>query len=153
MFSGRFSRYWNETPVRVKVIDIALGASVLGSALYGVYQLFYVPEPVRNMVTLAARTDLVQDRIGFPVRISPFWTGTVLEDRCRVDVPISGPRGSGKLFGQAVKAALDEQAPQWQMIILEASFDPANDVEKKLGEIPTVDIIELLKLHSKNTKA
>jgi hypothetical protein len=127
-----------------KLVDAVLGTCVLGSGSYALYQLFYCPEPVKEMVKLAARTDLVQDRIGFPVRISPLWTGTVLEDRCRVNIPISGPRGAGQLFGQAVKAQLNNPEKQWQIILLEASFDAATEAEKKMETLPTVDIIKLI---------
>jgi hypothetical protein len=145
---SRFRRGWKswyeEVPFWVKFGDVAVAGAFSGITGYVLYEKLHVPDQVYNAVKIAGQSEIIQDRIGFPMSISRWgWNGTIRDDRFSLEIPISGPRGSGKLFIQALKTGELEGTQNWTVMLLQAEFNPATDVEKELWaeKIPRIDLM------------
>ena len=128
-------------------LDKFLMVCLAGVGASAAYKLLYVPDQVYNAVKIAAKAEIVEDRIGFPMSISRVgWSGAIREDRFSLEIPVSGPRGSGKLYVEALNTGSLNDAQQWVVTRLDAQFAVANEAEKEIwpdGISPLVDLMTM----------
>ena len=102
----------------VSFSDALLGFLCGVTLFYCADWLLYWPEPLPALQSLLDDDPLLQSAVGSPVRISPLWTGSVKADSFSVSLPVSGGRGSGRVYARGV---VDGRTRQWKLVYLQAS--------------------------------
>lgn len=69
---------------------------------YGLYYLLDFPEPCQVAMEAAARSPLVQARVGLPISHKWWWSGNVNQYVASVRIPISGDKGKAELHARVM---------------------------------------------------
>lgn len=116
-----------------KATDYLLGG-VLGFMLCRLaFHLLDSPEVLEEVVKAAEEDELIQAKVGSPLKTSMLWSGNVNETNASLVIPISGPKGTATIHARAF---YDNHFKAWKLMLLQASFDDTEGAQKHTLVIP-----------------
>ncbi len=130
---GWFSRNWKWfLPVGCLGFAGLIGAAVLAIIIF-VFGMIKQSDVYQNSVVTAQTHPAVVEALGSPVEVGFFVSGkTETNDasgRSEIAIPISGPKGKGKIY-----AVGDKSAGQWEMRELVVEIEKTGERIDLLGE-------------------
>lgn len=91
------------------------------------------PDVLDECVAAASEDELIQSKVGTPVKASFRWSGSVNEHNASLVIPISGPNGTATLHARAF---YDTHFKAWKLMLFQVSFDDTEGAQKHSLIIP-----------------
>lgn len=127
-----FQRNWKWFVPLLVVVSLLVFAIFVGALLYGVESMFWASYPYELAVQRATASPAVAEAIGTPLHVGWFVSGSLnfsgAEGSANISIPISGPKGHGRIVVDGKK-----HANIWKFDVLEV------DVQGKEEPIPLLE--------------
>jgi hypothetical protein len=133
---GWWGRNWKwVVPVGCLGIVVLSVAFVFG-LVFLIFGIMKSSDAYKNAVAQVTTHEVVQDRLGAPIKTGLIVTGNINVNgpsgRASLAIPISGPKGKGRLYVEATKLA-----GQWQFATLMVEI---RETDERIDLLETVEI-------------